>query len=411
MKYSSKDTTCLMPWRGISIRQDSTVSPCCVSLYPQTPPNLNQMSVSESMNHEFFKDIRRHVIAGTVHPNCEKCIEKVRANVSNYPGSIAMYYDADEIDQIIENTETDGTINQIEISHADITTSNICNLTCRICGPGASTLWNAALKKVNRHENVDIIATSKANDLIDELSTYISDEGVVYFKGGEPLLMSEHFRFLDRLITENRTNLILKYVTNGTVTKFKGVSISEYWKHFKTIEISISIDGFGTTGEYMRQGLNWDKWLTSVKTFFEMSNVRVCFTVSVSNMNIWHIPDMIKSFIGEGLITNTNDRSQPYMTINAMTGDYETLRIQAIPESTKALIEEKYKEFDTWLRNNTTFDEYEISSYYALVDLMNSSNDYDVMKDQIHNRITDMDQLFGTSFYSVQSEYAPLLLK
>jgi hypothetical protein len=52
----------------------------------------------------------------------------------------------------------------------------------------------------------------------------------IYFAGGEPLLMEEHYRILDELVRRKRFDVRLIYNTNFTHTDLKGNSVFEYWK-------------------------------------------------------------------------------------------------------------------------------------------------------------------------------------
>ena len=62
--------------------------------------------------------------------------------------------------------------------------------------------------------------------LWDELEPYFGVVEEIYFAGGEPLLMEEHYRILNRLVDDGRTEEVtLKYNTNFSTMAYKKTNV------------------------------------------------------------------------------------------------------------------------------------------------------------------------------------------
>ena len=86
---------------------------------------------------------------------------------------------------------------------------------------------------------------------------HIDDVEQIYFAGGEPLMMKEHYFILDELEKRKRFDVRLIYNTNFTVTSLKDRDVFSYWKKFDSVSVGASLDGMGKHGEYIREGTNW----------------------------------------------------------------------------------------------------------------------------------------------------------
>jgi sulfatase maturation enzyme AslB (radical SAM superfamily) len=151
----------------------------------------------------------------------------------------------------------------------------------------------------------------------------------IYFAGGEPLLMEEHYRILDELVRRRRFDVRLIYNTNFTHTDLKGKSVFEYWKQFRSVAVGASLDDSGSRGEYIRKGTDW-----TVVEQNRRDMLRVCpevdFYISptLSIMNAWHLPDFHRDWVEAGLIRaqdlNVNILQDPvHYRIDIATAEYK----------------------------------------------------------------------------------------
>jgi len=238
--------------------------------------------------------------------------------------------------------------NPFELTYWDIRFSNLCNLKCRSCGHIFSSQWYQDQAKLAGPEwkaqnKVLNYAGRTEIDMWEQLEPHLDYVEQIYFAGGEPLLMEEHYRILDELVRRGRFDVRLIYNTNFTHTDLKGQSVFKYWKKFDSVAVGASLDAAGARGEYIRKGTDW---ATVVKNRQEMLAVcpEVDFYISptLSIMNAWHLPDFHREWVEAGLI-----RAQD-LNVNILQ-DPPHYRIDIAPAAYKAQLEAKYQDHIAWL--------------------------------------------------------------
>jgi hypothetical protein len=104
----------------------------------------------------------------------------------------------------------------------------------------------------------------------------------VYVAGGEPTLMPEFTKFLEKAISLDRTDIALTIITNGTNLN---KNILQLLKQFKNISFTLSLDGFDTTNRYIRWPSDWKTIEKNIASLKELtSNISVNVTVSIYNI-------------------------------------------------------------------------------------------------------------------------------
>jgi sulfatase maturation enzyme AslB (radical SAM superfamily) len=79
----------------------------------------------------------------------------------------------------------------------------------------------------------------------------------LYIVGGEPLLIDQHYEFLQKCIDAGRSkSIVIEYNTNITNIPERAWNI---WKHFERIQIGMSVDAVGPINDYIRNPSKWHK--------------------------------------------------------------------------------------------------------------------------------------------------------
>ena len=240
--------------------------------------------------------------------------------------------------------------NPFEMTYWDIRFSNLCNLRCRSCGHIFSSQWYQDQAKLagpgwKDQNQVLNYAGRTETDMWEQLLPHVDYVEQIYFAGGEPLLMEEHYRILDELVRRERFDVRLIYNTNFTHTDLKGQSVFEYWKQFKSVAVGASLDGAGDHAEYIRKGTDWKQVEQN-----RVEMLRVCpqvdFYISptLSIMNAWHLPDFHRDWVERGFIKPQD------LNVNILQ-DPVHLRIDIAPIKYKQRIRIKYLEHLEWLRD------------------------------------------------------------
>jgi hypothetical protein len=124
----------------------------------------------------------------------------------------------------------------------------------------------------------------------------------IYFAGGEPLLMLEHYKILDHLIEMHHTDLAITYNTNLSTLFYKKRNVIDLWKRFSNIQVGASIDAMGAVAEYMRHGTIWNNIINNINIIKQqVPHVKLKITSTVSCLTIENLIKLQSSWIDQKL--------------------------------------------------------------------------------------------------------------
>ena len=176
----------------------------------------------------------------------------------------------------------------------DLRLGNLCNLKCIMCTPDNSNTW------YDEYENFKHLQFFKKDEnvrwpfhtsFLDNYKEWVSKVRVLYFSGGEPLLIKKHKQIIEFLIENDLAkNIILWYDTNGTYIDQEWIDM---WSHFEKVNLSLSIDGGKQVNEYIRHPINHDDLLTKYKLLATRpDNIEVKLQIAVGALNIFEIDNI-----------------------------------------------------------------------------------------------------------------------
>ena len=349
-------TFCILPWIHLHAFPTGEAYPCCNTEMDAPIGNTSEQSLLDIWNGGANRDVRRKMIAGEKVKGCTRCYEQEASGFVSMRQSSNKHF-GHHIHRV-DQTQEDGTLPDMQIAYWDVRFSNLCNLKCRSCGhifssnwyddqvkivemesaqPGRGDNWIARYKKLNyagRHEN----------DMWEQLEPQIDNLEQVYFAGGEPLIMEEHYRLLTELLKRGRTDVRLLYNTNFTELRYKKTNVLEIWKEFSNVSIGASLDGMGVRGEYIRKNCDWNQIERNREQMLEICpNVDFYISPTLSIMNLWHIPDFHRDWVNKGFLKPQD------LNINILQ-DPEYYRIDIAPMKYKLEAKAKYEEHIAWLK-------------------------------------------------------------
>jgi len=339
-------TFCMYPWIHLHAYPTGAAYPCCQSEMKYSIGNARTHTLKEIWNSPGQRQLRLDMLSETPNPACNRCYEQEDSGFFSGRRSANKHH-GHHIDRIHE-THADGTVDRFEMTYWDIRFSNLCNLKCRSCGHIFSSQWYQDQAKLAGPEWKDRntvlnYAGRTETDMWTQLEPHLDYVEQIYFAGGEPLLMEEHYRILEELVKRKRFDVRLVYNTNFTHTDLKGRSVFEYWRQFDSVAVGASLDGMGHPAEYIRKGT---KWYDVVQNRHQMIATcpRVDFYISptLSIMNAWHLPDFHKEWVSAGLI-----RAQD-LNVNILQ-DPAHYRIDIAPPEYKQRLEAKYFKHLSWM--------------------------------------------------------------
>jgi hypothetical protein len=182
-------------------------------------------------------------------------------------------------------------------------------------------------------------------DMWQQLEPHLDYVEQIYFAGGEPLLMEEHYNILEELVQRGRTDVRLIYNTNFTHTDLKGRSVFEYWRQFRSVAVGASLDAMGARAEYIRKGTDWSQVEQNRRDMLRICpEVDFYISPTLSILNALHLPQFHRSWVEQGLI-----RAQD-LNVNILQ-DPAHYRIDIAPPDYKAHLESVYWSHIQWLKS------------------------------------------------------------
>lgn len=334
-------TFCIYPWIHLHAYPTGEAYPCChAEMKPGVVGNCRDKTLAEIWVDEPMQKLRSDMLSETPNPACQRCYEQEDAGFFSGRRSANKHHG-----HHIKKLET----NPFEMTYWDIRFSNLCNLSCRSCGHIFSSSWyqdQAKLAGGDWKEKNKVLnyAGRTELDMWEQLEPHLDYVEQIYFAGGEPLLMEEHYRILDELVKRERFDVRLIYNTNFTHTDLKGKSVFEYWKLFDSVAVGASLDGMGAYAEYIRKGTDWHQVLVN-----RTEMIRICpdvdFYISptLSIMNAMHLPSFHRVWSENGLIKPQD------CNINILQ-DPVHFRIDIATQQYKQKLKERYELHLEWLR-------------------------------------------------------------
>jgi len=340
-------TFCIYPWIHLHAYPTGEVYPCChAEMKPGVVGNCRTNTLEEIWNDLPMRNLRLAMLTEEAMPACTRCYEQEASGFFSGRKSANKHH-GHHIKRVAD-TRVDGSAEQFEMTYWDIRFSNLCNLKCRSCGHIFSSQWYQDQAKLAGPEwkaqnKVLNYAGRTETDMWEQLLPHLDYVEQIYFAGGEPLLMEEHYNILEELVKRGRTDVRLIYNTNFTHTDLKGRSVFEYWKQFKSVAVGASLDGMGAYAEYIRKGTDWrEVHANRVEMQRVCPEVDFYISPTLSIMNAHHLPLFHRTWVEMGLI-----RAQD-LNVNILQ-DPSHYRIDIAPSEYKAALTKRYRDHIEWL--------------------------------------------------------------
>lgn len=276
---------CILPWVHIYGDISGDYRVCCFSNAKADKLGNKDDSLLSVWHGDPYKQIRSQFLKGEVPIQCQKpCYDKETLGVVDSPRKNANITWA-SYEKYQKTLEPPPPI------FLDFRFGNICNFRCRTCGPKQSTSWIKESKQLFNNLSAKSIDNWTDNkNLWDALEQIYPTIENIYFAGGEPFVLEGHYKMLEFLISKGKTDITIDYNTNLSILKYKDYDLEILWKQFKNVNLWVSCDGYGTTGEYIRKELVWEEFNNNITKV--LPYIRSISTV-VSILSIYSIPDLM----------------------------------------------------------------------------------------------------------------------
>jgi radical SAM protein with 4Fe4S-binding SPASM domain len=208
------DVFCMIPWIHLHAFPNGQAYPCCLGNDKHPIGDLHKNTLEEVWNDTPYKDMRKSMLEDKPCKECNRCYEQEAS------GFISMRNNSNKSFgqhiALVDDTKPDGTYEDFKIRYYDIRFTNLCNFSCRTCGGWFSSSWYQEEVELYGKRNYPSImyAGRTETDMWEQLLPHIPYLEQIYFAGGEPLIMEEHYRILQELVKRELFNVRLQYNTN-----------------------------------------------------------------------------------------------------------------------------------------------------------------------------------------------------
>jgi molybdenum cofactor biosynthesis enzyme MoaA len=286
LPYNS-ETFCVNPWITLHATVHGGYNPCCVF-----DGKINSKEITQYVNSAELTKIKQDLLAGIRVPGCDKCWKNEdRQHVSKRQRDNQTY------GRVFQALYKDLSTPKDQFIEYYIRLGNHCNLRCTSCNDKASSGWISENKKFNISTG-EVELLSDTHEIWQHMRDHAGTIGAIEFIGGEPFMMSTEAQvdLFKYLINHNHARHIrIKYNTNGTRMPTEQL---DYWKHFKAIEINVSVDGVGRRFEYLRYPGQWSQVNDNINFYKNLQlttipklELTVVHTLSV--LNIGYVNDIL----------------------------------------------------------------------------------------------------------------------
>lgn len=311
---------CYHPYHSVSVENNS-YRVCCFS--NRSGISVEDASIPEFFNSDYMKEMRATMERGEWPEDCLKC---KRFEDQGLPSLRTAF----------KHTHGEGSLTP-ELRYLDLQFSNKCNLGCRMCWPGQSSLIA---------EEKGIYIDYKWNKTIISDFEKIKTIKKLYITGGETLLVKHNYNFLQKVI-ELGISKDVELIINTNCTVFTENFINLI-KQFKKVFVNLSIDGIGKVQEYIRWPSQWseveivfNKWLALGK---ENKHIQVRVNPTLQLLNAAYMDEYIEYFskYNVEIIINVLDHPDFFNLSYAPDSVWELINKQKLNnEAIKYAIEQK----------------------------------------------------------------------
>ena len=332
---------CIYPWIHLHAYPTGEAYPCCHAEMAVGPVgNCHDSSLEDIWYNDNMSRLRTNMLNEKHSPECRRCYEQEQSGFFSGRRSANKHHG-----HHIKKVES----TPFEMTYWDIRFSNLCNLSCRSCGHIFSSSWYQDQAKLAggdwaKHNKVLNYAGRTETDMWEQLVPHLDYVEQIYFAGGEPLMMEEHYHILEELERRERFDVRLIYNTNFTHVKLKDRWVFDYWKKFNSVAVGASLDAMGPRAEYIRKGTKWDTVERNRERMMQdCPNVDFYISPTLSIMNALHLPDFHCNWVDRGFI-----RAQD-LNVNILQ-DPAHFRIDIATAEYKQQIKDKFLQHLDWLR-------------------------------------------------------------
>lgn len=312
---------CAAKWFNASIYLGHGYNSSCHLPLPH-PIDVEEIKTNPSALHntQHKKNIRKMMLSGVRPSECSYCwkIEDIgRNNVSDRVFK-SMIYDGTDI-AALKNLSGD---EDILLKTVEISFDRTCNFACSYCNAGYSTTWAKEINTFGPYQRLISDSAgayqsdgswaekygkhSEDNPYVQaflewwpELSKSLIEIRVT---GGEPLLSHNFWKFVE--VVKQHPSENLRFAVNSNMGMEPEVLDKlirlTHELPVKEFFLFTSNEAYGSQAEYIRDGLNYEKWKNNLIRFIEESNTKtsvITIMMTINSLCLFSITDFLQDMM------------------------------------------------------------------------------------------------------------------
>ena len=310
-------TFCVYPWIEFIMGPDKHARVCCIARSPILSKEghaypMNEFPPEKIWNSEGMREVRRKMLCGEKNKECEHCYYQESIGRTSFRESfnrqwLRSKYGTEILKRVKQSKIND---HQVDASplYLDIRPGNLCNLKCRMCNPGNSSLIHREQKELleEKKEFSSLVNNGffqnddsfynwhESSQIWDDVYKWSSGIKQLYFTGGEPTLIKRNWELINHFQEKGYSKEItLNFNINGTYIPQK---LLDTFDHFSHVCITFSIDGYKKVQEYIRYPSKWSLLEKNVMKILKRKkeNVGISFSPVVQVYNILYLTDLLR---------------------------------------------------------------------------------------------------------------------
>lgn len=357
---------CSAKWLQTTLYLQTGFNHSCHHPSPHKIPEAEVLENPAALhNSKFKKEQRKKMLDGERPKECDYCwnIEDLGKNYfSDRHYKTSDYWAWDRFIEVARSSPDD----DVFPAYLEISFSNACNFACAYCSPDISSKWMHDIKSngpypvmFGSHDLDHLKEREQMPYAHDDYNPYVEafekwfPEAYPHLKvfritGGEPTMSKQFWKTLDFILENPRPDLEISINTNlGTPPELIDKLLAYTKKIDETCKeciIYTSCESNGKQIEYVRDGMNYDYWISNVKKFLSETECKVCIMTTINVLSLpsltkW-LDDMIKlriMFDKEGYANRTPIsfnylRFPPHLQVTILPREYREKYAEELQE-------------------------------------------------------------------------------
>lgn len=359
---------CHYPFR--SLQTDGIYGTPCCTFKPIRP-----IPIENYFNNNEILDVRQKILNRVIPDQCINCVESekmigssFRTNANNFTFN--------------NNSQEYSIQGDNNLTHLYLTGSNVCNLKCLPC-------YNSSFVRSLELYNLKLLKhppTSRDSNFSQLLKQHVEK---ITIATGEPFYNKQVLEFLKEYPLHTNSTLV-ELDINTNLTNITTELLDFLVKNYKKVQIKGSVDGIGSTNDYLRYPSRFDEIEASIDLVLSYPEIEFCLTTALSNLALLHFYDLVAWGIDKGV--------RNHYTTNVL--EIQELAVYRLPVALKQSLLNKFVD----LKNNIDcqYHDRTAETLDTCINICNNNDDYDVSN--LIEYLKKHDNLRGTDFLTVFSE-------